>query len=302
MSDSKKDVEQKKKEVLTKLKNGELIAKAEAPPSSHGSFWEYLLRIKCSNDVVYQPFVQCRLCNDILTYSILNGTSTISYHVKNCLDKSKKSKKNKTLDSYFTKPAEVNVTFDDKRSITIACAKLCSFDIRPFNIVKGPGFTYLCQSLIDLGYRYGTAKLGAPSASLLLPDPTNISRTVSQIADEYREKLKDILKNDLQCVKLVGVSTDYWKNSGTSESYLTINIHYSKNAQNITYMLETSLFEQSKTGDNTREKLFSTLSIYGIDPDKYHIVYITDNGSNLVCGLRKYLTYRTSFFYHIFPI
>jgi hypothetical protein len=169
-------------------------------------------------------------------------------------------------------------------------------------MVKGPRFINLCQSLIHLGYRYGTAKLGAPSANVLLPDPTNISRTVCQIADEYREKLKDILKHDLQSIKLLGVSTDYWKNSGTNESYLTIIIHYSKNSQNITYMLQTSLFEQSKTGDNTRAKLFAILSSYGIDPDKYHIVYITDNGSNLVCGLRKYLTYKTLFFNYMFPV
>ena len=40
MSDSKKNVERKKKEVMAKLKNGELIAKAEPPVSLHGSFRE----------------------------------------------------------------------------------------------------------------------------------------------------------------------------------------------------------------------------------------------------------------------
>jgi hypothetical protein len=34
--------------VLEKLKTGEFIAKAEQPASSHGSFQEQLLRIKCS--------------------------------------------------------------------------------------------------------------------------------------------------------------------------------------------------------------------------------------------------------------
>jgi hypothetical protein len=275
MSDSKKDTERKKKDVIEKLKNGEFTAKSEPPLSSHGSFWEHLLRIKCSNNE-YQPFVQCQLCNEILSYSISNGTSTISYHVKNCLDKSNQLKKNETLDKFLSKSTEVHVSFDDKRSITVACAKFCSFDIRPFNIVKGPGLTALCQSLINLGYQYGISKLGTPSANSLLPDPTNISRTISQIADDYREKLKTILKNDLQGVKLIGISTDYWKNSGTSESYLTVNIHYSKNEKNVTYMLQTSLFDQSKTGDNTKKKLFLILSSYHIDPDEYHIVYIID--------------------------
>jgi hypothetical protein len=294
MSDSKKDVERKKKEIMEKLKNGEFTAKIEPPASSHGSFWQHLLRIKCSKDE-YQPFVQCRLCNDILSYSICNGTSTISYHVKICLDKSNQLKKNKTLDKYLKKSDEVSVSIDEKRSITVACAKFCSFDMRSFNIVKGSGFISLCQSLINLGYQYGMAKLGIPTAISLLPDPTNISRTVSQIAEDYRQKLKDILKNDLQHVKLIGISTDYWKNSGTSDNYLTINIHYCKNEQNVTYILHTSIFEQSKTGDNTKKKIFSILSSYDIDPDKYHIVYITDNGSNLVCGFRKCLMQLSSF-------
>jgi Hermes transposase DNA-binding domain/BED zinc finger len=302
MSDSKKDMEQKKKEVIEKLKNGEFTAHAEPPLSSHGSFWKHLLRIKCCSNNEYEPFVQCNICREILSYSMPNGTSTISYHVKNCVDKSNKLKNNKTLDNYLSKPKEVTVTGDDKRSITIACAKFCSFDIRPFNIVKGPGFAYLCQSLLDLGYQYGTAKLGTPSASSLLPDPTNVSRTISRISEEYRERLKGILKNDLQNVKLIGVSTDYWKNSGTSENYLTVNIHYTKNEQNITYMLRTSLFDQSKTGDNTKKKIFSILSSYDIDPDKYHIIYVTDNGSNLVCGLRKCFIYHFIFFMICFSV
>jgi hypothetical protein len=290
MLNSKKDLERKKKEVLEKLKKGELTTTAEPSSSSHGSFWEQLLRIKCSNDE-YEPFVQCRLCHEILSYSISNGTSTISYHVKKCLDKSNKVKNNKTLDSYLSKSTGVNAATDDKRSITVACAKLCAFDMRPFNIVKGVGFSSLCQSLINLGYEYGTAKLGTPSARLLLPDPTNVSRTVSQIAHEYRNNLKNILKDDLKNVKLIGLSTDYWKNTGTNESYLTINIHYSKNEQIVTHMLETSLFDQSKTGENTRKRIFSVLLSYDIDPDIFHIVYVTDNGSNLVFGLRKCLIY-----------
>src|SRR5690242_10841874 len=81
MSDSKKDTERKKKEMLEKLKNGDFTVKAEPPLLSHGSFWEHLLRIKCSNNE-YQPFVECRICNYILSYSISNGTSSISYHDK----------------------------------------------------------------------------------------------------------------------------------------------------------------------------------------------------------------------------
>ncbi|CAF3564654.1 unnamed protein product [Rotaria socialis] len=198
---------------------------------------------------------------------MVNGTSTISNHVKNCLNKFSKPNNNKNLDDFVSKAAQVNVLAEDKRSITVACAKFCSFDLRPCSIVKGVGSSTLCQSLINLGYQHGQAKLGAPSVNLLLPEPTNVSRTVSQIAQEYRENLKNMLKNDLQSVKLIG------------------NRH--------PYMLRTSLFNQSKTGENTRKKNFPLLSSYDIDPNHFHVVYISDNGSNLVCGLQGevYLRY-----------
>ncbi|CAF1106909.1 unnamed protein product [Adineta ricciae] len=92
MPDSKKDIERKKKDMIEKLKSGELIAHAGPPLASHEFFWEHLSRIKYSNDQ-YQPFVQCQLCYEILSYSISNGTSTISSHVTNCLDKSNQIKK-----------------------------------------------------------------------------------------------------------------------------------------------------------------------------------------------------------------
>lgn len=55
--------------MFKKLKTGELTAKAEPPSSSHDSFWEQLIHIKCSNNQ-YQPFVQCQLYYEISSYSI----------------------------------------------------------------------------------------------------------------------------------------------------------------------------------------------------------------------------------------
>jgi hypothetical protein len=74
MSDSKK-------EVIEKLKNGEFIAKTEPSLPSRGLVWQHLFCIKCSNND-YQPFVQCRLCNEMLSYSMSKRPSVIRYHVK----------------------------------------------------------------------------------------------------------------------------------------------------------------------------------------------------------------------------
>lgn len=128
MPDPKKDVKRNKKQVMEKLQNGELITTKEPPSSSTGTFWKSLWRIKSLNDE-YQPFVICKLCEEILLYSMVNGTSTISNHVKKSLNKFSKPDNNKTLDDFVSKTAPFNVSADNKRSITIVCAKFCSLDL-----------------------------------------------------------------------------------------------------------------------------------------------------------------------------
>jgi hypothetical protein len=180
-----------------------------------------------------------------------------------------------------------DVSPDDKRLITIACSKYCAFDMRSFNSVNGDGFRQLCQALFDLGYKYGSMRLVKPSIDALLPDRTNISRTIKQIASEYRSKMNEILRKDLEQTKLMGISTDYWKNSYTGDNFLTINIHYTKNDNPITYMLKTVLFSGTKSGENTYRTIKLVLKSYDIDPDNTHIIYLTDNASNFISGLKE---------------
>jgi hypothetical protein len=86
------------------------------------------------------------------------------------------------IDNYVK--ISINVSPDDKRTVTIACSKYCAFDMRSFNSVHGDGFQKLCQVLLDIGYKYGLGKLNKLSADTLLPDRTTISRNIKQIANE----------------------------------------------------------------------------------------------------------------------
>jgi hypothetical protein len=176
---------------------------------------------------------------------------------------------------------------DDKHLVTTACSKYCAYDLRSFNSVNGDGFQQLCQVLLNLGYKYGAAKLPSPSVESLLPDPTSVSRRIKTLATEYRLKLIDILKEDLKETKLIGISSDFWKNSLTSDNYLTINLHYSKNSKLMLFMLDTSIFCGAKTGEAIVRVIKNVLYSYGIDPEEMHIVYLTDNGSNFVSGLKE---------------
>ncbi|CAF0804921.1 unnamed protein product [Adineta steineri] len=277
-------IEQKKREVIRQLKEGTLTTTKEPPTGSSGEFWSNLLRIK-NSDNVYEPFVQCTVCTQLLSYEVKNGTNSLNLHVQGCTKKTTTYRSTSSIDKYLTK--DISISQDDKRSITISCAKYCAFDIRSFNSVHGDGFQQLCQALIDTGYKFGLNKCSKPSVKNLLPDRTNVSRTIKQLAEEYRLKLKDILREDLQHVRLIGLSTDYWKNTYTTDNYLTINIHYTKNDHPVTFMLETRLFVGAKTGESTVRVIKAVLNAYGINPEETHIIYLTDNGSNFISGLQS---------------
>ncbi|CAF1538832.1 unnamed protein product, partial [Rotaria sordida] len=253
---SKSQIEDKKKEIVSKIKEGRLCTTKERPTSAKGEFWSNLLRIKDMNGI-YEPFVQCVICQQILSYEVKNGTNSLNLHVQSCTKKTSLPKSTMPIDNYVKK--DISIPPDDKRMITVACSKYCAFDMRSFNSVNGEGFKQLCQALIDLSYKYGLAKLSKPSVEVLLPDRTNISRTIKQIANEYRLKMNDILREDLKEVKLIGISTDYWKNSYT----------------------------RTKSGENTIRIIKSVLRSYDLDPDDKHIIYLTDNASNFVSGLKN---------------
>lgn len=156
---------------------------------------------------------------------------------------------------------ENRVSADAKRSFIEACAKFCSFDLRPFEIIHGNGFTVLCQSLLDIAYE-NSCRI---NASDLIPDPTTISRRVRGLAEgirtftvavllktlyylEHREELIQTLLSDLKIVKLFGITTDFWKNKFSSDSYLTITLHYNKDGDMVKIVLKTIQVNESKTG------------------------------------------------------
>ncbi|CAF3555851.1 unnamed protein product [Rotaria socialis] len=156
--------------------------------------------------------------------------------------------------------------------------------MRSFNSVRSDGFKQICQVLIDIGYKYGLMKTIKPSADILIPDCTNISGTIKQIANEYRLKMNEILRQELKQVKLIGISTDYWKSSYAGDNYLTINIHYTKDNNPVTYMLKNILFSGTKSGENNVRAIKIILKSYDIDPEETHIIYLTDNALNFISG------------------
>ncbi|CAF4019369.1 unnamed protein product, partial [Rotaria sordida] len=155
--------------------------------------------------------------------------------------------------------------------------------MRSFNTVNGRGFEALVQVLLDIGHS-STHQI---KASDILSDSTTISRRVQSVAHDEKKKLIITLKNDINDVKLFGITCDYWKNSYTSDNYLTINIHYGKDGKIKRFMLKTMIFTASKTGENTWKAIYNTLESFGLHPNDSHIIFITDNASNLISALKS---------------
>lgn len=65
---------------------------------------------------------------------------------------------------------------------------------------------------------------------------------------EHRLELIQTLLGDLEKIKLFGVTTDFWKNKFSSNSYLTITLHYNKEGEMKNLVLKTVHVSESKNG------------------------------------------------------
>ena len=135
--------DERKREILSAIKEDKLGTTVEPPSLPSGELWSSLLRIKDLRGI-YEPFVQCTKCQQILSYESKNGTKLPNIHVQNCARKTNVSKCNLSIKNYVEKI--IDIPPDDKKLITIACSKYCAFDMRSFNSVDGDGLGQLCQT------------------------------------------------------------------------------------------------------------------------------------------------------------
>ncbi|CAF3864395.1 unnamed protein product, partial [Rotaria sp. Silwood1] len=250
------------------------------PKLATASWWNTFVRITDEKENII-PFVQCLKCLSIFSYEAnKTGSSTHRSHAQYCFGGGAPSpSRNQDISTLINK--NKNMFAGAKSAFTEACAKFCAYDLRPFEIVNGYGFEVLCQSILDLAHQHPHLT----EARSIISDPTTISRRVKNLAEEHRLALIETLLPDLKKIKLFGVTTDFWKNKFSSESYLTVNVHYNKDGYMKHLVLKTVLVNEAKTGENTKKILMNILRSFGIDPDAYQIIYVTDNGSNLISAL-----------------
>ncbi|CAF4260554.1 unnamed protein product, partial [Rotaria magnacalcarata] len=150
------------------------------PASATAQWWNTFVRIKDDNENII-PFVQCIKCFSIFAYeSSKTGSSTLKAHAESCLGGgSPSSSKNQDIIVMMNKDNNSNILAGLKRIFTVACAKCCAYDLRPYESVHGHGFQILCQSLLDVAPQISHLI----EAAAIIPDPTTISRQVQKLAE-----------------------------------------------------------------------------------------------------------------------
>jgi len=154
--------------------------------------------------------------------------------------------------------------------------KFVAQDLRPFSVVSGNGFASLCQSLVNVGAKYGQVDIGNE-----LPDRTTLARSVPSLV----EKSKSKVRTEISSCEHAALTSDGWTDDFRKVSYLTITAHYFDGEMNLrSCILDTGSLDERKTGDVLAKSVEDVVKEFGLDYRKVTIV--TDNASNMISAFR----------------
>ena len=152
-----------------------------------------------------------------------------------------------------TRPRKAEVrelSREAKEEISNLCVKFSALDLRSYNVVKGDGFRYLAQGLIDVG-----ADLGKVDVNTLLPHPSTVSKKTTAVAQRVRDTFLPEVKAAVK-EGACDFDTDMWSDKHTKTSYITVEVQYCTPEFELkSQSLFTSQFppKEKKSGHNIRQ-------------------------------------------------
>lgn len=269
-----------KSTIQKKLKSGDckLLEKVDGK----AEFW------KCFKIVVFNEteketgFVCCTKCNTLMAYTYNTGSSLLNRH--KCVLVSRESKS--SMLSFVTKKNKSlpnNVMNECKEK----CIRFVCQDIRPIDIVSGPGFKSLASYLIKFGSQYGQIDVDD-----LLPHSTTISRNLIKNSDTKREQLFTSIKPFL-IDNMVSATTDMWTDNYKKRSYVALTLHFIDDWKLKNYCVYTGQFpvDEKKTGENIKKCLKQFFVAWDMIPGEVNplskVIWVTDQGSNIKKALEE---------------
>lgn len=154
------------------IKKKQCIFKKNTADNLSSDIWDTFSQIYTSENELVMNFLWCPQCNNALAYNKMQGTRNHSRHLEKC----KPEKQNK-IKEFFHKENEVSS--QDKKRITEACAKFCYLDCRPYYVVKGEGFLELCFEVNRVLNKYG------PLSKAAIEEAFPAANTVNKIIFIY---------------------------------------------------------------------------------------------------------------------
>lgn len=270
-----------KSTIQKKLKSGDckLLDKVDGK----AEFWKCFYKVVFNNETEKETgFVCCTKCKTLMAYTYNTGSSHLSRH--KCMLVSRESKS--SMLSFVTKKNKSlpnNVMNECKEK----CIKFVCQDIRPMDIVSGPGFKDLASYLIKVGSQFGQIDVDD-----LLPHPTTISRNLIKNSDAKREQLFISIKPFL-IANMVSATTDMWTDNYKKRSYIALTLHFIDNWKLKNYSVYTGQFpvDEKKTGENIKKCLKQFFVAWDMIPGEVNplskVIWVTDQGSNIKKALEQ---------------
>jgi hypothetical protein len=202
-------------------------------------------------------YVSCFKCFQTFIYSSKSGTTRLKEHETKCgkftlspsslassieIEQPDPSSSTQSILTQhgFRKTRKLNEK--DTDHMKQLCAQWISKDLRPFSIIDDSGFRNLAQELILIGtlfyfifvsskaitFRilfFSGHKYGMININDVLRSRHTLSRNIYDLADSYRECIKQKLREPLQH-RAVTICPDFWSDPYKNISYLGLNVSF----------------------------------------------------------------------------
>ena len=156
---------------------------------------------------------------------------------------------------------------DAKIMLVRRLALMCCRDLSPFNIIDKSGFrTFLLQS-------------GVVRNMEDIPVADTVSRGgLDYVYDTTLASVKQLIQTSKD---MVSMTTDIWTDNYRHRSYITFTLHFCNTDYDLkSVVLKTVHFQDAHTAVNIKREMELTAQEFDLTNKK--IIYVTDNGSNIV--------------------
>ncbi|XP_026471184.1 zinc finger BED domain-containing protein 1-like [Ctenocephalides felis] len=233
----------------------------------------------CGNTTNLSKHLKSRHPNVLQIASSSSSTSTsVTAFCRNEIPAKRQKRSEETLNPImraFEARASIQPGGDRHNMITNAVLYYICVDHKPINAVKRRDFINLLKTI---------------ESSYHLPSDTHFKNLLST---KYNS-MKYLLKSELQLKDFYSLTCDIWADALNMVSYLGITIHYLSGEKLKSANLETISLPERHTGDYIKEKLTSVIGDWELNVSKITAI-VTDNGSNMVCGIRNFfIAYNSS--------